>query len=168
MIIVSTCAEILKDLLQDQLKDAVIIDVNHVENPDELRSSRKGLDIAAIHAATGQPVILNSFESEEALLKDERYVSLSKRWNVVLLRLPCSKDRYVEAYREVKSRRRCKGYGKECHNKRVPGYEGLCEECFTQYSGDGEDVTREMAEEEYFDPAVSEDEWNPQEPSDED
>lgn len=152
-------ANTLKPHLQAEMQDAVIVDVNHIEKSTDRRSNRLGLAIAVQYAATGQPVILTSFESAETLHKDEIFTSLMKKMNVRFLRLPASLNDYRRVYRGFKSARRCKGHGKECHNEAIRGYKGLCSDCFEEYCNDSESEIRDAAEDNYFNPEIPEEDW---------
>lgn len=95
-------AGILKSQLEPDMPDAIVVNVNFVETPKDRRTDRKGLTVAAMHAMSGQPLILTSFEDEESLRQDPRFVSLISKPNVAFLRLPTGFDEYRQAYRTLK------------------------------------------------------------------
>lgn len=95
-------AGILKSQLEPDMPDAIVVNVNFVETPKDRRTDRKGLTVAALHAVSGQPIILTSFEAEESLRQDERFVSLMGKPNVAFLRLPTGFDEYRRMYRAIK------------------------------------------------------------------
>lgn len=95
-------ASMLKSALESAMPDAVIVNVNYVEAPRERRTDRKGLTVAALRTLSGQPLILTSFESEESLRQDERFVSLMNKPSVTFLRLPAGLDEYRKAYQALK------------------------------------------------------------------
>lgn len=88
--------------LEVDIPDAVIIDVNHVDETTQQRTNRRGLDIALQHVGSGQPIILTSFETEESLRIDERFGKLVEHANVAFLREPASFDDYRAAYKKAK------------------------------------------------------------------
>lgn len=95
--------ETLVGLLGDQMPDLIVIDVNLVRASTDKRSDRKGLDVAAEYAKTGQPVILTSFESEEDLKRDPRFATLLYNHpNVGFLRLPVATVVYSCQYYALK------------------------------------------------------------------
>ncbi len=69
------------------------------------RANRFGLVIAKLALEEGTKfVILTSFESEESLRKDDRFVLLLARPNVTFLRLPVPLDDYRKAYQSLKQK----------------------------------------------------------------
>jgi len=95
-------ASVLKSQLETEMPDAAVVNVNYVETPTDLRTNRKGLTVAALHAVSGQLIILTSFEPEESLRQDERFVSLMSKPNVAFLRLPARIDDYRKAYQALR------------------------------------------------------------------
>ena len=91
------------DILGAEMPETAIVDVNHFDG--DQRANRFGLEIAKLHLEAGKKfVILTSFESEESLRKDDRFVLLLARPNVTFLRLPVPLDDYRKAYQSLKQK----------------------------------------------------------------
>ncbi|OGY34333.1 MAG: hypothetical protein A3B76_03235 [Candidatus Andersenbacteria bacterium RIFCSPHIGHO2_02_FULL_46_16] len=88
--------------LENDMPDAVLINVNYVEHAKQQRTQRRGLDIALDrYGDTESPMILVSFEAQEQLQEDERFQQLIAKPNVAFLRLPASLDDYRDLYAQL-------------------------------------------------------------------
>lgn len=84
-------------------QDVAVVSLNLKPNDSDLRTERHGLAVANGLAQKGVPMVLHSFESEESLYKDDRFVLLMSIGNVVFVRDPPRLLVVVDACKRVET-----------------------------------------------------------------
>jgi len=95
----------LKSAFEDDLPDAVFVNVHYIGSPHGTSMDFEGLDIALIKVKEGRPIILYGVETQSWMMRDSRFADILTKSNVAYIQAPFRHENVRMIYRQLKSQK---------------------------------------------------------------